>query len=69
MSNFGRRVEKTSVTQTHHIRGSGGGAPATGGYGGLGAKPQVARQFSVFFFWKKSFLMQLDHILHVFRAI
>ena len=24
---------------THHRRGFGGGAPAAGGYGGLGAKP------------------------------
>ena len=52
MSNLGDVLCKlvySNVSQT----GAGGGAPAAGGYDGLGAKPPAAGQFFVSF-WKKS---------------
>ena len=42
---IGIRDKQTSVTQIYHIRGSKGGDPATGVYGGMGAKTQAAGQF------------------------
>ena len=50
------------------LRGSWGGTPAAGGYGGLGAKSPAAGRFFVIF-EKKAVLTPLDHILHVFKAI
>ena len=48
-----KRAEQTSVTQTHHRWGSGGGAPSCW----------------AIFWQKKAILMLLDHISLMFRAI
>ena len=43
-------------------------SPVTKGYGVWGGKHPAAGRFFVTF-WKKTILMPLNHILHVFRAI
>ena len=65
MSTLGDVLSKllySNVSQT----GSGGGAPS--GYGGLKAKPPALGNFCKFL-EKKTILISLNHISHVFRAI
>ena len=45
------------------------GPPAAGGFGGLRAKPPAVGRFFVIFRKKKAFLMPLNRISQVFRAI
>ena len=65
ISKFGDVLSK--LVQLNRFKDGGLGAelPASGSFGALGAKPPAAGKF-----WKKkAFLMTLDHISQVFRAI
>ena len=48
MSKLGDVCEQTRVTQRYHERGSGGGAPAAGGFVGLGASPPEGKTSDFF---------------------
>ena len=70
MSNLGDVLSKLvylNLSQTG-VCNNYGEPPAASGYGGLGAKPQPQGDFCKFL-EKKSILIPLDHISHVFRAI
>ena len=57
MSELGEVCEWTSVTQTYHIRESGGGAPGRRRREGLKSKPLAAGRF---FFEKQAILNAIE---------
>ena len=63
--NFGDVLRKPVLLKRVTDGGSGGGAPAAGGFGGLGAKPPGVGRFFCNFLEKKLFNAIESHFAHV----
>ena len=68
-SNYGNVLSEVVWLKWNTDGVLGAEPPATRDYGGPGAKPTSAARFLVIFLEKMLFLMPLDHVSHVFRAI
>ena len=68
MSNLGDELSELVLLKRITNGDLGAEPPAAGGYGSLGVKPQFLYLFFVTF-WRKTVLLPLDHISHVFKAI
>ena len=69
MSKFGVCVSKLVQPERTTYGDLGADPPAAGGSGDLKASPPAAGRLFVIFLGKIAFLMPLDYISHVFRAI
>ena len=65
---FGNVLSKLVLLKGITDGGLRAGAPAAGGFRGLGAKPPATGRFFYNFLVKKAILMPLNHISQVFKA-